>query len=159
MTCPYDLTNTSLQGGIHTKIKRSTIPELDYLSQICFELYEATDSDTNESTYSIRISISPGCHTVDPLDISLDSKHAIGSAPRRSLTDHQDWKEVISTLKAKFDTVQLPKSFLAVNVSDKHEADAQGAGTMLQEDDAQVKFEGKRGRTEEVVTDNSMIDV
>jgi inositol-hexakisphosphate/diphosphoinositol-pentakisphosphate 1-kinase len=147
-----------MEGGIHTKIKRSAIPELDYLSQICFELYEATDSETNQSDYSIRMSISPGCHTADPLDISLDSKHAIGTAPRRSLTNHQDWKEVISTLKAKFDTVQLPQSFLAINVSDKHEADAQGAGEMLQEDDAQVKVEGMRGRKEEVLTDNSMMD-
>jgi inositol-hexakisphosphate/diphosphoinositol-pentakisphosphate 1-kinase len=131
----YTLLNCIMEGGIHTKIKRATIPELDYLSQICFELYEAQDEATKESDYSIRISISPGCHTIDPLDISLDSKHVIGSAPRRSLTDHQDWKEVISTLKAKFDTVQLPKSFLAVNVSAKHEEDAQGAGETLQEDD------------------------
>ena len=121
----YTLLNCIMEGGIHTKIKRSTIPELDYLSQICFELYEAKDAETEESTYSIRISISPGCHTIDPLDVSLDSKHAIGSAPRRSLTNHQDWKEVISTLKAKFNTVQLPKSFLAVNVSDKHEQEAE----------------------------------
>ncbi|RMD40173.1 hypothetical protein DV735_g4953, partial [Chaetothyriales sp. CBS 134920] len=121
----YTLLNCIMEGGISTKIKRSAIPELDYLSQICFELYEATDADTQESFYSIRISISPGCHTVDPLDVSLDSKHAIGTAQRRSLTSHQDWKEVISTLKAKFNTVQLPKSFLAVNVSDKHEMDAQ----------------------------------
>ena len=75
------------------------------------------------------------------------------------MTNHQDWKEVISTLKAKFDTVQLPKSFLAVNVSDKHEADAQGAGEMLQEDDAQVKVDGMRGRSEEVINDNSMTDM
>jgi inositol-hexakisphosphate/diphosphoinositol-pentakisphosphate 1-kinase len=121
----YTLLNCIMEGGIHTKIKRSTIPELDYLSQICFELYEATDAETAVSTYSIRITISPGCHTIDPLDVSLDSKHAIGSAPRRSLTNHQDWKEVISTLKAKFNTVQLPKSFLAVNVSDKHEEAAE----------------------------------
>ena len=112
-----------MEGGIHTKIKRSAIPELDYLSQICFELYEARDEDAGTNTYSIRISISPGCHTIDPLDVSLDSKHAIGSAPRRSLTNHQNWKEVIETFKAKFGTVQLPKSFLAVNVSDKHEGD------------------------------------
>lgn len=136
----YTLLNCIMGGGIDTKIKRATIPELDYLSQICFELYEAQDADTKESSYSIRISISPGCHTIDPLDISLDSKHVIGSAPRRSLTNHQDWKEVISTLKAKFDTVQLPKSFLAVNVSAKHEEDAQGAGVLLQEDDGQVKM-------------------
>lgn len=155
----YTLLNCIMEGGIPTKIRRSAIPELDYLSQICFELYEATDDETSESTYSIRISISPGCHTNDPLDISLDSKHAIGSAPRRSLTDHQDWKEVISTLKAKFDTVQLPKSFLAVNVSDKHEADAQGARNMLQEDDAEVKLSGPRGRSEDVVIDSSTIDM
>lgn len=132
----YTLLNCIMEGGIHTKIKRSTIPELDYLSQICFELYEAKDAETDESTYSIRISISPGCHTIDPLDVSLDSKHAIGSAPRRSLTNHQDWKEVISTLKAKFNTVQLPKSFLAVNVSYKHEQEAQRRASLLQSEAA-----------------------
>ncbi|KIW66729.1 hypothetical protein, variant 2 [Phialophora macrospora] len=138
----YTLLNCIMEGGIHTKIKRSTIPELDYLSQICFELYEAKDAETAESTYSIRISISPGCHTVDPLDVSLDSKHAIGSAPRRSLTNHQDWKEVISTLKAKFNTVQLPKSFLAVNVSDKHEQEAemQRRASYLQSEAAKQKY-------------------
>ncbi len=119
----YTLLNCILEGGIKTKIRRSTIPELDYLSQICFELYEAKDSDTGVYTYSIVIRISPGCYTLDPLDVSLDSKHAIKSAPRRSLTHHQDWKEVIETLKAKFGTVQLPKSFLAVNVSEKHADD------------------------------------
>ena len=117
----YTLLNCIMEGGIHTKIKRSAIPELDYLSQISFELYEAKDdADTGPNTYSIRIAISPGCHTIDPLDVSLDSKHAIGSAPRRSLTNHQNWKEVIEMFKAKFETVQLPKSFLAINVSDKH---------------------------------------
>ena len=120
----YTLLNCIMEGGIHTKIKRSAIPELDYLSQISFELYEAKDdADTGPNTYSIRISISPGCHTIDPLDVTLDSKHAIGSAPRRSLTNHQNWKEVIEMFKAKFETVQLPKSFLAVNVSDKHAGD------------------------------------
>ncbi|RMZ86636.1 hypothetical protein DV736_g6134, partial [Chaetothyriales sp. CBS 134916] len=155
----YTLLNCIMEGGIPTKIKRSAIPELDYLSQICFELYEATDAETQESFYSIRISISPGCHTVDPLDVSLDSKHAIGTAQRRSLTSHQDWKEVISTLKAKFDTVQLPKSFLAVNVSEKHEMDAQdiqkGARdgwtmNQQQEDDGQVQITARlpeRGRS------------
>ncbi|KAJ5101462.1 hypothetical protein NUU61_003684 [Penicillium alfredii] len=116
----YTLLNCILEGGIQTKIARSAIPELDYLSQICFELYEARDSESAVNSYSIRISISPGCHAFDPLDVQLDSRHAIGCAPRRSLTAHQDWKEVIETLKAKFDTVKLPKSFIAVNLSDKH---------------------------------------
>ena len=100
----YTLLNCILEGGIQTKIARRAIPELDYLSQICFELYEARDSESSTNSYSIRISVSPGCHAFDPLDVQLDSRHAIGCAPRRSLTAHQDWKEVIETLKAKFDT-------------------------------------------------------
>ncbi|KAJ5219774.1 hypothetical protein N7468_008978 [Penicillium chermesinum] len=115
----YTLLNCILEGGIQTKIARSAIPELDYLSQICFELYEARDSESDVNSYSIRISISPGCHAFDPLDVQLDSRHAIGCTPRRSLTAHQDWKEVIETLRAKFDTVKLPQSFIAVNLSDK----------------------------------------
>lgn len=100
----YTLLNCILEGGIETKIARRAIPELDYLSQICFELYESRDVETSTFAYSIRISISPGCHTFDPLDVQLDSRHAIGCAPRRSLTSHHDWKKVIETLKAKFDT-------------------------------------------------------
>ena len=134
----YTLLNCVLEGGVHTKIKRATIPELDYLSQICFELYEAKDADTEETSYSIRISISPGCHTLDPLDVSLDSKHAIGTAPRRSLTNHQDYRDVITTLKDKFNTVQLPKSFLTVNVSDKHEQEARRASEIAEKERVQA---------------------
>ena len=104
----YTLLNCILEGGIQTKIARRAIPELDYLSQICFELYEAKDNESSTNSYSIRISVSPGCHAFDPLDVQLDSRHAIGCAPRRSLTAHQDWKEVIETLKAKFDTWVFP---------------------------------------------------
>lgn len=106
----YTLLNSIIEGGIETKIKRSTIPELDYLSQICFELYESetkppaesTLSDESTFTYSIRITISPGCHVFDPLHVQLDSRHCIGCAPRRSLTPHIDWLQVIKTLRAKF---------------------------------------------------------
>ncbi|KAH6662516.1 putative inositol hexakisphosphate and diphosphoinositol-pentakisphosphate kinase [Halenospora varia] len=106
----YTLLNCILEGGVETKIKRSAIPELDYLSQLCFELYEsenktpvdAPPGDVPKYAYSIRITISPGAHTFDPLDVQLDSKHCIGCAPRRSLTSHGDWKQVIETLRAKF---------------------------------------------------------
>ncbi|KKF92692.1 Inositol hexakisphosphate and diphosphoinositol-pentakisphosphate kinase [Ceratocystis platani] len=180
----YTLLNCILEGGIETKINRSSIPELDYLSQISFELYEseivrkqpkhapshtslvsttaaestasqqgapstttpaptdveATPSSSTQSddvatatsamhepavmdeapqfAYSIRISISPGCHVLDPLDVQLDSKHCISCAPRRSLTPHADWQEVIKTLRAKFNQVKLPKSFIAINLSE-----------------------------------------
>ncbi|KAI9749226.1 MAG: hypothetical protein M4579_006954 [Chaenotheca gracillima] len=123
----YTLLNCIIEGGIQTKIQRNAIPELDYLSQICFELYEsenktpadAPPDEPNTFAYSIRITISPGCHTFDPLDVQLDAKHCIGCAPRRSLTAHGDWKQVIETLRAKFHTVKLPKSFVAVNLSEK----------------------------------------
>ncbi|CAM1511466.1 Fc.00g089790.m01.CDS01 [Cosmosporella sp. VM-42] len=122
----YTLLNCIIEGGIDTKIKRSTIPELDYLSQICFELYESemkttvdgSPDDEPTFTYSIRITISPGCHVFDPLHVQLDSRHCIGCAPRRSLTPHADWLQVIKTLRAKFNQVKLPKTFLAVNLSD-----------------------------------------
>ncbi|KAK0714571.1 histidine phosphatase superfamily-domain-containing protein [Lasiosphaeris hirsuta] len=120
----YTLLNCILEGGLETKIKRATIPELDYLSQISFELYEMpakppVDADgTPAFNYSIKITISPGCHVFDPLDVQLDSRHCIGCAPRRSLTAHADWMVVIETLRAKFHQVKLPKTFLAVNLSD-----------------------------------------
>ncbi|KAI4603670.1 hypothetical protein KJ359_003487 [Pestalotiopsis sp. 9143b] len=121
----YTLLNCIMEGGIKTKINRATIPELDYLSQICFELYESetkppasAPDDPSTFAYSIRITISPGCHIYDPLDIQLDSKHCIGYAARRSLTDHNDWKTVIETLRTKFHQVKLPKTFLAVNLSE-----------------------------------------
>lgn len=103
----YTLVNCILEGGIKTKIERNAIPELDYLSHITFELYESEDTDADKFTYSIRITITPGCHTFDPLDVQLDSKHSIGCAPRRSLTTHMDWKEVIETLRAKFHTYEI----------------------------------------------------
>ncbi|KAL8880987.1 MAG: hypothetical protein Q9198_001717, partial [Flavoplaca austrocitrina] len=59
----YTLLNCILEGGITTKIERNAIPELDYLSTITFELYESEDKDTETFAYSIRITITPGCHT------------------------------------------------------------------------------------------------
>lgn len=125
----YTLLNCIIEGGVKTKIARNAIPELDYLSQIVFELYESEDKEADSFAYSIRITITPGCHTSDPLDVQLDSKHSIGCAPRRSLTAHADWKEVIETLRDKFHTVKLPKSFLAVNLSDLHASDGERGKT------------------------------
>ena len=127
----YTLLNCILEGGVQTKIDRNAIPELDYLSQICFELYESENAESDidpafpdgNFNYSIRITISPGCHTSDPLDVQLDSKHCIGCAPRRSLTAHGQWYEVLDTLRAKFHTVRLPKSFTVVNLSERHPQD------------------------------------
>ncbi|KAF2097042.1 hypothetical protein NA57DRAFT_41515 [Rhizodiscina lignyota] len=119
----YTLLNCIMEGGVETKLSRNKIPELDYLSQITFELYESRNprrGDVPESfNYSIKITLSPGCHTFEILDVQLDSKHCIGIAPKRSLTNHIEWREILETLRAKFHTVKLPKSFVAINLSEK----------------------------------------
>ncbi|RVD85310.1 uncharacterized protein DFL_003636 [Arthrobotrys flagrans] len=123
----YTLLNCILESGIKTKMERNAIPELDYLTQICFELYEsenknvpgATPCDPNTSSYSIRISISPGCHSNDPLDMQLDAKHCIGVTPRRNLIGHHDWKDLLARFKEKFDRVQLPKRFIPINLAEE----------------------------------------
>ncbi|KAI9669653.1 MAG: hypothetical protein M1831_007349 [Alyxoria varia] len=68
--------------------------------------------------HSIRITISPGCHTFEPLDVQLDSRHCIGFAQRRRLTAHEDWRKVVETLREKFTKVKLPRSFVAVDLSE-----------------------------------------
>ncbi|KAI5815272.1 putative histidine acid phosphatase [Pyronema omphalodes] len=122
----YTLLNCIIEGGIPIKMARNSIPELDYLTQISFELYESEtksepgdqEGEPNKSAYSIRVAISPGCHSSDPLDMQLDSKHCIGVNPRKSLTRHLDWKYVVNTLREKFHRVKLPASFIPVNLGE-----------------------------------------
>ncbi|KAH7552483.1 histidine phosphatase superfamily-domain-containing protein [Bipolaris maydis] len=148
----YTLLNCILEGGIKTKIERNAIPELDYLSQINFELYESENASIGDQphtfNYSIRITLSPGCHAFAPLDVQLDSRHMIGFAPRRSLTLHQDWKEVLETLRAKFHTVKLPKSFVAIDLSEKV-PEAFERHTNSKGKEHNMTENEERGRTEE----------
>ncbi|KAF1814715.1 hypothetical protein P152DRAFT_471393 [Eremomyces bilateralis CBS 781.70] len=147
----YTLLNCVFEGGIPTKLSRNSIPELDYLSQICFELYESQNAseggEVGSFNYSIRITISPGCHTFAPLDVQLDSKHSIGCAPRRSLTPHIDWLTVIETFRANFSRVRLPKSFVAVNLSEKV-PQAFGPPTLERERERGMEREGEAGAEE-----------
>ncbi|KAK9476158.1 histidine phosphatase superfamily-domain-containing protein [Lipomyces japonicus] len=113
----YTLLNVIYECGIPTKMPRNAIPELDYLTQIVFELYESENSQTTEKKYSIRLSLSSGCHCADPLDIQLDSKHCISCMPRRSLTSHLDMDEVSCRFRENFGRVSLPKRFIPVNLS------------------------------------------
>ena len=127
----YTLLNCIIEGGIPIKMARNAIPELDYLTQISFELYESeskpepgeSEGDPNKSAYAIRVAISPGCHSSDPLDMQLDSKHCIGCSPKKSLTRHLDWKYVVNTLREKFHRVKLPKHFIPINLGEATKED------------------------------------
>lgn len=112
----YTLLNVIYGSQLPMKIERNALPELDYLSQIVFELYEADDMFGGKK-HSIRLSLSPGCHTQDPLDVQLDDKHYISCIRRISLTRHLDLDLVTQKLKSRFKRVNLPKKFTPINIS------------------------------------------
>lgn len=112
----YTLLNILYESNVPMKIARNALPELDYLSQIVFELYESEGTSGNKK-HSIRLSLSPGCHTQDPLDVELDEKHYISCIRRINLTRHLDMDLVQQKLKSRFSRVSLPKKFTPVNIS------------------------------------------
>jgi hypothetical protein len=101
----YMLLNSILDSDIATTIDRDSIPELDFLSHISFELFEASNRDQGDSVssspYRIRVTISPGCHAADALEVRLDSKHCIDCSPRESLTPYVDCRTVIDSLRSR----------------------------------------------------------
>lgn len=114
----YTLLNIIYESKLPMRIERNALPELDYLSQIVFELYESDDvSAPGKKKHSIRLSLSPGCHTQDPLDVQLDAKHYISNIPKISLTRHLDTDLLIQKLRSRFSRVSLPKKFIPVNIS------------------------------------------
>lgn len=112
----YTLLNIIYESGIPMRIARNALPEFDYLSQIHFELYESTDS-SGQKTHSIRLKMSPGCHTQDPLDVQLDERHYISCIPKLSLTKHLDMDYVQQKLRNKFTRVKMPSKFTPVNIT------------------------------------------
>ncbi|AAS52766.1 AER082Wp [Eremothecium gossypii ATCC 10895] len=112
----YTLLNIIYEAGLPMRIARNALPELDYLSQINFELYESADSGGQKS-HAIRLKMSPGCHTQDPLDVQLDEKHYISCIPRISLTKHLDMDYVSQKLRNKFSRVNMPQKFTPVHIT------------------------------------------
>lgn len=98
----HTLLNIVYLSGIPTRISKSDIPELDYLTQITFELYERIGQGTPFNSpitphgpqspqtpeYSLRIGFSPGAGNPNILDLQMDSRHCLSVMPRRNLTDH-----------------------------------------------------------------------
>lgn len=112
----YTLLNIIYGSGLPMRIARNALPELDYLSQINFELYESTDP-SGQKSHAVRLKMSPGCHTQDPLDVQLDGKHYISCIPKISLTKHLDTDYITQKLRQKFTRVILPQKFTPVNIT------------------------------------------
>ncbi|SSD61892.1 probable Inositol hexakisphosphate and diphosphoinositol-pentakisphosphate kinase [Saccharomycodes ludwigii] len=126
----YTLLNILYESGIPMRIARNALPELDYLSQINFELYESLDKITGKKSHAIRLKLSPGCHTQDPLDVQLDEKHYISCIPKISLTKHLDADYVTQKLRRKFTRVRMPQKFTPVNITSPNLSFKKYSGTI-----------------------------
>lgn len=92
----HALLNLVYLSGVPTKIPRNALPELDFLTQITFELYERNRHDGLGKEYSLRIGFSPGAHYASVLDMQVDSEHCLKVAPRINLIPHLSLDEVLA---------------------------------------------------------------
>ncbi|CAO3631858.1 unnamed protein product [Cunninghamella blakesleeana] len=92
----HALLNLVYLSGVPTKIPRNMLPELDFLTQITFELYERKNPDLeHDAEYSLRIAFSPGAHYDSVLDLHMDAEHCLKVAPRKNLIPHLSLEEVL----------------------------------------------------------------
>ncbi|KAI9474837.1 histidine phosphatase superfamily-domain-containing protein [Zychaea mexicana] len=92
----HALLNLVYLSGVPTKVPRNALPELDFLTQITFELYERNKHSEPGKEYSLRIGFSSGAHYKDVLDIHLDAEHCLKVAPRTNLIPHLSLEEVLA---------------------------------------------------------------
>ncbi|GMM50375.1 inositol polyphosphate kinase [Starmerella bacillaris] len=104
----YTLLGILFGSNLAVKLKRNQLPELDYLAQVIFEVYECQEGD--ERKHQVRITISPGCNSLSPLDVQLDSKHCISCVTRRSLTHYMDLDSMCYHLQSQFGRVSMPNN-------------------------------------------------
>jgi hypothetical protein len=69
----YTLLNCLLEGSLQVRMRPHELANLDSLSGICFELYENENKTLDDSmdryAYSIKITLSRGCHAYEPLNV------------------------------------------------------------------------------------------
>ncbi|CEJ01364.1 Putative Inositol pyrophosphate synthase [Rhizopus microsporus] len=98
----HALLNLVYLSGLPTKFPRPILPELDFLTQITFELYERNRHDGTEKEYSLRIAFSPGAHYDSVLDLHMDAEHCLKVAPRKNLIPHLSLDEVLQYYKTAY---------------------------------------------------------
>ncbi|KAJ7074003.1 cortical actin cytoskeleton protein asp1 [Mycena amicta] len=97
----HTLVNLVLHSGLPIANRR--IPELDYCSNITFELYERNHGrGMSDKEYSIKLSLSEGAHSSNVLDSTLDARHSLNVQARKKLTQHLPYSLVIEKLSKHF---------------------------------------------------------
>ncbi|TEB30249.1 hypothetical protein FA13DRAFT_1734082 [Coprinellus micaceus] len=106
----HTLVNLVLFSGLPIANRR--IPELDYASHITFELYERNHGrGKSDKEYSIKVSLSEGAHSSNVLDSTLDARHSLNVQPRRRLTQHLPYSQVIEKLSKHFHRLEEMDDF------------------------------------------------
>ncbi|KAI8911483.1 histidine phosphatase superfamily-domain-containing protein [Gorgonomyces haynaldii] len=96
----YCLLNFLLLCGLKTKIVPTDVPELDYLTQITFEVYERSGPFEGKSReYSLRLALSLGAHDPNLIDLELTPDHSLTVEPRKWISDHISLQEALQMLR------------------------------------------------------------
>ena len=96
----------------------NTLPETYILqSHITFELYERNyGRGKTDKEYSVKLSLSEGAHSSNVLDSSLDSRHSLNVQPRRKLTHHLPYSDVIAKLSKHFYRLEMACRLFSVRL-------------------------------------------
>jgi len=96
----YCLLNFLLLCGLKTKIVPTDVPELDYLTQITFEVYERNGvMEGKGREYSLRVALSLGAHDPNLIDLELTPDHSLTVEPRKWISDHISLQEALALIR------------------------------------------------------------
>ncbi|ORX78854.1 hypothetical protein K493DRAFT_321145 [Basidiobolus meristosporus CBS 931.73] len=113
----HTMLNVVFGSGLPTKLTRKDLEELDYLTQITFELYESNRDSDEGKEYSLRVGFSPGAHHANVMDLQMDDRHTIFVSPRRDLTHHLELDRALQYLHAQIDLAKQKEAEMRAGVA------------------------------------------
>ncbi|KAJ1660535.1 inositol hexakisphosphate and diphosphoinositol-pentakisphosphate kinase [Dispira simplex] len=100
----HTLLNCVFMSGLPMKLSAHQVVELDFLTQITFEVYERRRDHLGlEPEYSLRLGLSPGAYYSNVIDHQVDANHALAAAPRKDLTDHIELNKALGYFQSMLD--------------------------------------------------------
>ncbi|KAK9719425.1 inositol hexakisphosphate and diphosphoinositol-pentakisphosphate kinase [Basidiobolus ranarum] len=113
----HTMLNVVFGSGLPTKLTRADLEELDYLTQITFELYECNRESDGSKEYSLRVGFSPGAHHANIMDLQMDDRHTIFVSPRRDLTHHLALDRALQYLHTQIDLAKQKDAEMKAGVA------------------------------------------